>query len=290
MDFAKYWSGVTDLQTGFEKNRSKQYQQAAFHLLKGSLHVSVLLVAVRLGFFYTRPDLIPKAQAAKEYNYCAGEKNPITIVTAYDDKIKEYAEPIIENQRAYAEKQGYCYAVYKGNLAHDNGIFRAPYWSKIVAISDQSKKAKPGNWIVWMDASAIVTNTDQEFRKIIDTHGKGKDVILTTDAYQKGVPNIEDQGTPINNAVFAFQWNDWTRDWLQKIWSRSDLSIGGQGNCGNIHFPHCHYEQQAMTELWKKDSSVRDHTALISNRKMNSFYRFSHIDYERGLFLDYDNV
>ena len=236
---------------------------------------------------------IPKAQVTTEYDYCKGKNNPITIVTAYDDKIKEYAEPIVENQRAYAEKQGYCYAVYKGNLAHDlvNGktVARAPYWSKIVAIADQAKKRKEGSWIVWMDASAIVSNSKKTFDKIIQKYGNSKNVILTTDIYQKGTTDINNQGTPINNAVFVFKINDWTKNWLAKIWSRSGLAIGGKGNCGSWSFTHCHYEQQAMTDLWKKDVDVSAKTALIDNRNMNSFYRFSHFDTGRRLNLDYLN-
>lgn len=311
-----YWTGFTDLQTGVEKIHKKEYRQGVFHLLKGSLHAAILVIVARqlfsssqsshflrrssrnssyapsipsyapsipsYNFFERSLGPIPEVAPVEEYNYCEGEKNPITIVTAYNDSIKDYAEPILENQRAYAEKHKYCYAIYKGDLAHDNGLFRAPYWSKIVAIWDQWKKAQPGKWIVWMDASAIVTNTDKTFREIIQEHGgDGKDVILTEDA-------MPQYGIPINNAVFAFKKNDWTNNWIQRIWSRSDLSIGGEGNCGSRHYPHCHYEQEAMTNLWQKDVNVNDHTSLIPNRKMNSFYRFSHYDQKRDMNLNYD--
>ncbi len=311
-----YWAGITDLQKGCEKVSQKKYLEGTCHLLKGSVHVLVLGIVVKRLFSLSVPSYlrgssgssssssdmrsednffegpkspestrwlgpIPDVKPAREYSYCEGKKNPITIVTAYNDAIKEYAEPILENQRAYAQKHGYCYVVYTGNLAHDDGIARAPYWSKIVAIWDQWKKSTPGSWIVWMDASAIITNTDKTFTDIIYRYGRDRNhVILTKDA-------MPQWGIPINNAVFALRRNSWTKDWISKIWSRSDLSLGGEENCGTLYYPHCHYEQQAMTELWQKNSDVKQHTSLIPNREMNSFYRFSHDDQKRNMRLDY---
>lgn len=223
---------------------------------------------------------IPDVQPTQQYNYCEGQEHPITIVTAYNDSIKDYAEPILENQRAYAEKHKYCYAIYQGDLAHDKGNPRAPYWSKIVAIWDQWNKAKPGGWIVWMDASAIVTNTEKRFEEIIAQYGRGKKDVIVTDEPQ----------VPINNAVFAFKKNDWTHNWIQQVWSRCDLSQGGEGRCwGTKVDPGCHFEQESMTGLWEDNQDVKDHTSLISNRKMNSFYRFSHRNSGRNnRYLDYN--
>lgn len=310
-NFVKYWTGAADLQTGFEKIRKKEYQLGTYHLLKGSLHVTALALATRMFFSPSSsshlrgsykptntPTYSPSAStcyssrilgpvpdvplnAKIEYNYCEGVERPITIVTAYNDAIKDYAEPIIENQRAYAEKHNYCYVVYNGDLAHDNGNPRAPYWSKIVAIWDQWQKVKPGSWIVWMDASAIITNTDKTFASIADRYGKGqKDVIVTNE------PQV-----PINNAVFALRKNDWTEKWIQKVWSRCDLSQGGEGRCrGTKQDPDCHFEQESMTGLWEDNLDVKDHTSLISNRVMNSFYRFSHTNTDRNdRYLQYDD-
>lgn len=200
----------------------------------------------------------------------------ITLITAYDDNIKDYAQHVIPNQRDFADKHGYNHIVYRGNLAHDEGTPRAPYWSKIVAIHDQLEKTKEGEWIVWMDASALFTNTKKNFEKIIELHGKDKDLIVTTD------PQV-----PINNAVFLVRNTPWTKKWIQKVWERSDLAKGGEGNCWSGRQPICHYEQQAMTELWEKDAEVKAHTALIPNKEMNSFYRYTHYDRYRKMQLNY---
>lgn len=315
---AKFWTGLTDLEKSVEKIRKKEYQSAAWHLVKGSLHVLALSAAVRVFFLsfssprfagnsrrayspatpqayspatspayaqncysYRNLGSIPDVQPALEYNYCEKEKKPITFVTAYNEAIKDYAEPILENQRAYAEKHKYCYVVYKGDLAHDDGNPRAPYWSKIVAIWDQSKKVKPGSWIVWVDASAIFTNTQKTFGEIIQKYGRGKKDVIVTDEPQ----------VPINNAVFALKKDRWTKDWIQKVWSRCDLSQGGEGRCGGSkQDPDCHFEQEAMTGLWEDNQDVKDHTSLISNRNMNSFYRFSHNNPNRNdRYLNYNS-
>ncbi|MBA2727436.1 MAG: hypothetical protein H0U49_04605 [Parachlamydiaceae bacterium] len=201
----------------------------------------------------------------------------ITLITAYDEGIKDYAQYVIPNQRAFASKHGYDYIEYFGNLAHDQGSPRAPYWSKIVALQDQLQKTKEGDWLAWADASALFTNTEKNFDQIINAHGIGKDIILTTD------PQV-----PINNAVFLIKNSPWTKDWINKVWQRSDLARGGEGNCWSWGKPFCHYEQQAMTELWEKDLGVQAHTSVIPNKIMNSFYRYSHFDWYRKMFQDYD--
>ena len=43
-----------------------------------------------------------------------------------------------------------------------------------------------------------------------------------------------------------------------------------------------------MTELWQRSQAVQSHTALIPNKVMNSFYRFSHYDPYRKLQQNYD--
>ncbi len=196
------------------------------------------------------------------------------MVSASDSGIKQYADLVAPNQKAFAVQKSYGYVRYSGNLTVD----RAPYWSKIVAIWDQLQKTKEGQWIAWVDASAVITNTNKSFEQVIQSYGQGKDLILTTD------PQI-----PINNAGFLIKNTSWARNFIQRVWSRSDLAVGGRGNCGSRDFPHCHYEQQSMTELWEKEQSVKRHTAVISNKNMNSFYRYSHHDPYRNMNLNYND-
>ena len=220
---------------------------------------------------------VDRSQIQSEVIYPSPATPSVTLITAYDDGIKDYAQHVIPNQRAFAEKHRYNYIEYQGNLAHDEGVPRAPYWSKIVALNDQLKKTRDGDWIVWLDASAVFTNTEMNFDKIICSHGTGKDIILTTD------PQV-----PINNAVFLIRNSPWTRKWIRKVWERKDLAKGGEGKCWSWGQPFCHYEQQAMTELWQRSQAVQSHTALIPNKVMNSFYRFSHYDPYRKLQQNYD--
>lgn len=170
-----------------------------------------------------------------------------TLITAFDKNVKEYADYVIPNQVAYAQKKGLKHVSYEGNLAHDYGVFRAPYWSKVVALNDQLQKGTEGEWLVWLDASAIFTNTEKTFTDIIHRYGD-KDIIMTTD------PDV-----PINNAVFLVRNTPWTREWIKKVWERIDLARGGEGNCWSSGQPICHYEQQAMTELFQNDPDVESH-------------------------------
>lgn len=216
---------------------------------------------------------VTKSQIRSEF-FNPKKRSGVTIITAYDEGIKDYAELVIPNQKAFTAKNGYDYIEYYGNLADPE---RAPYWSKIVALYDQLKKTKKGEWLVWLDASVLVTNTKKNFNQIIKIYGKDSEIILTTD------PQV-----PINNAVFLIKNTPWTKNWIQKVWERSDLAKGGKGNCWSWGEPFCHYEQQAMTELWQNDLEVRSHTNVIPNKEMNAFYRYSHFDPYRRMIQDYD--
>ncbi len=231
-----------------------------------------------------RTTKIPAVPANQIFATVNNQNQPrkISLVTAYDEGIKEYADLVIPNQRTYAAEHKYNYIEYRGNLAHDEGIPRAPYWSKIVALNDMLQKIPEGEWLVWLDASALFTNSNKNFDEIIDTiagmYGEGKDLIVTTD------PHV-----PINNAVFIVRNTPWTKKWIQKVWSRTDLAKGGEGNCWSWGLPICHYEQQAMTELWQASDDVQAHSAVIPNKIMNAFYRYSHYDKYRDMDLDYDS-
>lgn len=292
----KKWTGIGAIETGIKEIRNERYTSGIYNLAFGSIQVAAIasLTIYLVNQFFlknqtvvvekiateTPPSRIPtidRAQIQSEsFNHVEGKRN-ITIITAYDQGIKDYADHVIPNQRDFAKKQGYNYIEYFGNLAHDRRRPRAPYWSKIVALQDQLTKTQENEWIAWTDASALFTNSNKNFDQVIELHGENKDIILTTD------PQV-----PINNAVFLIKNTAWTRNWIQEIWDRVDLARGGEGNCWSWGHPFCHYEQQAMTELWEKSAEVRSHTALIPNKEMNSFYRYSHFDPYRNIEQTYD--
>lgn len=293
LDIARDWVGITNnFRVGIADIKSREYQRGTAHLVVGSLTMLIsatavifvaneifyLLDQVTNYFTYGRmrskiPEVSDKQIQSALYHSSKGPYD-VTLITAYDEGIKEYAQYIIPNQRDFATKHGYNYIEYYGNLAHDYGVPRAPYWSKIAAINDGLKKTQDGAWIAWLDASAIFTNTDKNFDDIIKTYGVGKDIIVTTD------PQV-----PINNAVFLVKNTDWTKNWIQQVWNRIELAQAGKGDC----LRPCHYEQQAMTDLIEKNPIVQAHTAIIPNNVMNSFYRYSHYDSFRSMDLDYDS-
>lgn len=280
----KKWTGVRDLQVGIKNVKNGNYVRGVCEIAFGSMrialtvYITVLVAQQIIGSF--KGIEIPKVEKSQiqseSFNPLKGSRK-ITFITAYDEGIKDYAQYVIPNQRAFTAKHGYDYIEYYGNLAHDQGRQRAPYWSKIVAINDQLQKTKEGEWIAWGDASALFTNTEKNFDQIIEKYGVFKDIILTTD------PQL-----PINNAVFLVKNTPWTKNWIKEVWERSDLANGGEGNCWSGRQPFCHYEQQAMTELWERNPEVRSHTVIIPNKEMNAFYRYSHYDPYRNMYQNYD--
>lgn len=308
---AKDLTGITKLGEGIDHLRSGEWSKAASSLANGALRVGVTALATLAlikGFYSPSesevppwydphlshgnnfsvtplpiPGVDPSLVTTAALGVCLDKGPQLTLITAYDNNVKDYADYVIPNQVEYAKKHSLEHISYHGNLAHDDGVYRAPYWSKVVALNDQLQKAQDGEWLVWLDASAIFTNSEKTFTDIIhrygsDWKGSQKDIIVTTD------PHV-----PINNAVFLVRNTPWTREWIKEVWQRIDLARGGEANCWSWGQPICHYEQQAMTELFERDPDVKSHVVVIPNKEMNSFYRYSHEDKYRNMKLNYDS-
>jgi|GEM_PF-2585194 len=181
---------------------------------------------------------------------------------------------------------------YKNAINHS-----LPYWSKIAGINqllDQSAGDDKTCWIVWLDDDAIVMNSKIQMEEFIQSHG-GSDpdvhVIVTKD-----IPG----STDVNTGVLIVRNSEKSREFFKELWEMRHQPVyaNGQyttyGSCPN---QGCLHEQQAMQDLLRNDrwagKKYQKAVNIIPQRSngpgLNTFERFSHLDDNRFMYLNYDN-
>ena len=101
----------------------------------------------------------------------------IAIVQIYDDKIKKYAEYSRLINSVYAIGHGYSYLCWEEDLVPPN---ISVYYNKLQAIYNAMFSELKPDWILYLDADAIVTNFSILIEDIIARH-ETHEVIYGTD-------------------------------------------------------------------------------------------------------------
>jgi len=122
----------------------------------------------------------------------------LKIVTGGDLPYIEDAQPVIDNQRAFAQRQGYGHEVHIGNYAHP----WIGYWHKIDVLLRELQAPDPAAVLVWMDLDMIVTDPTQNmFERILNLY-PDEAVILTEDALRGSlVPGMQSAKRLVNTGI-----------------------------------------------------------------------------------------
>lgn len=139
--------------------------------------------------------VIPPAQHIRR-------KKKIALLHLSTPNIQEYARHSVKNISAYAEKHDY------GLIVYDKIIFPdvPPCWNKICAILHNLNQYE---WIIWIDADAIITNFDTTLESIITPH-QDYDLLVCLDIYW--------QVQCINSGVMMVKNTQWTKQLFTKVW------------------------------------------------------------------------
>jgi len=141
----------------------------------------------------------------------------IAIVSHYAGKVG-YLAKAQENHIAYANKHGYDYFFRDGNISGDNFIDRNAdkalyqlglYWQKITAVKDVLATGKY-KWVMWIDADAVFTNTDQKIEDFLKTWAKD-----TTDFIVAPDNTANREYDRINLGVFLIRNTPWSEKLLK---------------------------------------------------------------------------
>ncbi len=188
----------------------------------------------------------------------------IAIVTLYTDEIADYGEFGARNKKAYADRHGYDFFVYRNSV----DPARHPAWSKLPAIT---RHLSDYDWLFWTDADSLVMNPFWTLESIIQGYEQ-KDMILTWEA---GAAGLNDGEWLIRNSP----------------WSAATLAAIADPAHPNPR-PDW-FEQGALISKLEAEPSEQKRIAILHPRVMNStpresFYpgvRTRESRYRRGDFI-----
>jgi len=199
-------------------------------------------------FHFNDKGIIPPPLEGVEPNCYSSVKFPdITLLTISTEVVEGYDQCMIKNRRDYADKYGYEFCMYDQKL-HRSRSFS---WMKFIAVADLFREPAR-EWIWWLDADALIMNTDIDVASIIEKY-PGANVIHTTD-----LANRTDQ-SHINAGVFLIRNTAWTFMYLEEIYSKSGMWSS--------------QSDRRATEKWMHEGNAEKYSEkfrVIDYRLMNS--------------------
>lgn len=170
----------------------------------------------------------------------------IAMVTASTPNLINTTTISAELNTKYAETHGYAFYQYPDTMVPKHIIT----WNKIRVLMDMLSETRH-EWIMWIDADAVVTNRNISIEDIIRATERSKtkkerendriDLIVCNDV----------GGWPINTGVMLWRNTNWARKLLKKLWATE-------------HIPHMRGAEQAqlIKLLQHEDPSRKRHTIL----------------------------
>ena len=98
----------------------------------------------------------------------------IAIIQLYDDGRKGYGDLTGDAASRYCDRHGYTYIRYREMI--DPTLI--PTWNKLLAVRKELPKF---DWVLWLDADALIVNPGQRIEDIIAPYESGKDMLFSTD-------------------------------------------------------------------------------------------------------------
>jgi hypothetical protein len=176
----------------------------------------------------------------------------IKIIQYYTSNLK-YATTSEKINKKYCEKYGFDYfSQTDDNLIKTISDNRAVQWYKIKFIQDQLK-SNDADYIVFMDADAIVVKSEIDIRDFIQKY-PNKELIISEDFG----PDI------VNTGVMIFKNTQWSIDFLERVWEGGNKISRGKYR-GEIW-----HEQTIMSIYLHVNENDRDKTVILHPSDLNS--------------------
>lgn len=87
----------------------------------------------------------------------------IHVISGHTDPHAPHVAGVRHNQENYCQKSGYNYHFLELARTYD----RSPAWTRWQAIVDECQRIPQDDWLVWLDADAIVTNPHRALHRFI---------------------------------------------------------------------------------------------------------------------------
>ncbi|CAG8519158.1 10120_t:CDS:2, partial [Ambispora leptoticha] len=174
----------------------------------------LLLFLLFTAFFLTHP---PYHFHQSTINTWLGPSVAIVLVVDKNDTSSVVTrEETIENKRKYAEKFEYVLVVK--NMKEQA---RAPTWAKIPALLETMEEYPSVDWLWWIDASAMITNsslpiTTNILRHIDSTHYDDRQLLIGYDCFG------------INTGSFLIRNSAWSKKFLRTVYGPKFLEYDNE--------------------------------------------------------------
>jgi len=164
----------------------------------------------------------------------------MTLLTYHDANYKSLANATNPIIKKYCEKHNY---VFRSRNEPYLAQGRPSAWAKINAIKEEFEKTN--DWILWIDADAIVTNHQIKIEDIIDENYSS---IFSPDDCEW-----------ISTCCFAIKKTNNSIKLLNKMWDQPNEVIN-----------HCWWENLALMKVLENDSDLRKTCKIIEYKKIFS--------------------
>jgi galactosyl transferase GMA12/MNN10 family len=157
------------------------------------------------------------------------------------------------NKQKYADRYGYH--VFDGSGHYDPS--RPPAWSKIRAVQALLIGPERCDWVLWMDADAVIMNSNIRIEDFLPADSS-KDMIV-----------VSDKNGGYNSGVFLFRNSMWSTQFLEEWWNMNDfvrppgLSLSGDNAA-----------LKALLRTMEQRNVFHDHVLAPPRCTINSFAHF----------------
>ena len=148
------------------------------------------------------------------------------------------------NRMAYATKHNYALI----NASELIDVQRPPAWSKILAVQDAMSSGC--DWVFWMDADALIMNSDIQLEEILPSNPDAH-LVITQDI------------NGFNAGMWLIRNSPWATDFLREWWSMTKfIRTSGQTISG---------DNDALKVILREKEDVAAHVYIAPQCTMNSY-------------------
>ena len=177
----------------------------------------------------------------------------IAIVTASTPNLVNSTTISAALNIKYAEMHGYAFYQYRDTMVPKHIIT----WNKVRVLMDMLTATRH-EWIMWIDADAVVTNRNFSIEGIIKATESSKIEKQSEDDSIDLIVCNDIGGWPINTGVMLWRNSDWARKLLNKLWATE-------------HIPHMRGAEQAqLIKLLRHEDPLRKRHAILDQTAFNA--------------------
>jgi ADP-heptose:LPS heptosyltransferase len=171
------------------------------------------------------------------------EAEGLTLVTLSDDAMAPVARVTGARLREYAARHGYPLIQYEKLLDGS----RPAAWNKLLAVRN-ALLSRQSDWVMWIDADAIVMNLDFPAAALIDERA---DLICASDH------------NGLNTGIFLIRYCEWSLRFLESVYFLGEVQADPDG-----YNPL--WEQSTVKHLMRHFPEVEKHMQILPQAAMNS--------------------